>query len=196
MEPVMEEFQSTHESHELRETHDAHDTRSILVNTQKLSQGLTRTFEGISIIFASLGSKLDVTDLNGRVTQIAEEKATATETVTAKQATVESIKSTESIEKIEQSPQSEQTETSEQVQPTEPATASKPAEQAEPSEPSEPTKSSITLDDITKVIVEKIKQDRGNRERIEAIVHEYGVSVISQLDEANYEAFLAELASL
>ena len=191
----MEEFHNAHESHELHETHDAH---SILVNPQKLSQGLTRTFEGISIIFASLGSKLDVTDLNGQVTQIAKEKATATETgtVTAKQATVESIRSTESVEKAEQSPQStqsEQTETSEQAQSTEPATASKPTEQAEQTEP---TKSSITLDDITKVIVEKIKQDRGNRERIEAIVHEYGVSVISQLDEANYEAFLAELASL
>ena len=181
------------ELHNNHEFHDANDAHSILVNPQKLSQGLTRTFEGISIIFASLGSKLDVTDLNGRVTQIAEEKATATETVTAKQATVESIKSTETVEKAEQSPQSEQTETSEQAQSTEPATASKPAEQTGPSEP---TKSSITLDDITKVIVEKIKQDRGNRERIEAIVHEYGVSVISQLDEANYEAFLAELASL
>ena len=188
----MEELHNTNESHEPHETHDAH---SILVNPQKLSQGLTRTFEGISIIFESLGSKLDVTDLNGQVTQIAKEKATATETEaeTAKEATVESIKSTESIEKTEQSPQSEQTETSEQAQSPEPATASKPTEQVEQEEPA---KSSITLDDITKVIVEKIKQDRGNRERIEAIVHEYGVSVISQLDEANYEAFLAELASL
>ena len=194
----MEEFHNAHESHEPHEPHGAH---SILVNPQKLSQGLTRTFEGISIIFASLGSKLDVTDLNGQVTQIAEEKATATETgtVTAKEATVEPIKSTESVEKAEKSTQSEQTETSEQAQSPEPATASKPTEQAEQVEqvePSEPTKSSMTLDDITKVIVEKIKQDRGNRERIEAIVHEYGVSVISQLDEANYEAFLAELASL
>ena len=192
----MEEFHNAHESHEL---HEARGTRSILVNPQKLSQGLTRTFEGISIIFASLGSKLDVTDLNGRVTQIAEDKATAKETetvtVTAKQATAESIKSTESVEKAEKSTQSEQTETSEhaQAQSPEPATASKSAEQTEQAEP---TKSSITLDDITKVIVEKIKQDRGNREKIEAIVHEYGVSVISQLDEANYEAFLAELASL
>ena len=195
----MEEFHNAHESHELHEPHGAH---SILVSPQKLSQGLTRTFEGISIIFASLGSKLDVTDLNGRVTQIAEDKATAKETetvtVTAKQATAESIKSTESVEKAEKSTQSEQTETSEhaQAQSPEPATASKSAEQTEQVEPSEPTKSSITLDDITKVIVEKIKQDRGNREKIEAIVHEYGVSVISQLAEANYEAFMAELASL
>ena len=192
----MEEFHNAHESHEL---HGIHDTHSILVNPQKLSQGLTRTFEGISIIFASLGSKLDVTDLNGRVTQIAEDKATAKETetvtVTAKQATAESIKSTESVEKAEKSTQSEQTETSEhaQAQSPEPATASKSAEQTEQAEP---TKSSITLDDITKVIVEKIKQDRNNREKIEAIVHNYGVSVISQLAESKYESFLAELASL
>ena len=43
----MEEFHNAHESHELHEPHGAH---SILVNPQKLSQGLTRTFEGISII--------------------------------------------------------------------------------------------------------------------------------------------------
>ena len=151
----MEEFHNAHESHEL---HGIHDTHSILVNPQKLSQGLTRTFEGISIIFASLGSKLDVTDLTGQALQVAEEKAKTT--ATAKQGMAESIKSTEAVEKAE------------------------------------PTKSSITLDDITKVIVEKIKQDRGNREKIEAIVHEYGVSVISQLAESKYEAFLAELASL
>ena len=150
----MEEFQNAHESHELLE---ARSTHSILVNPQKLSQGLTRTFEGISIIFASLGSKLDVTDLNGRVTQIAEDKATAKETETV------TVTATESVEKTEKSTQSEQTETSEHAQSTEPATASKPTEQTEPSEPA---KSSISLDDITKVIVEKIKQDRGNREKI------------------------------
>ena len=184
----MEEFHNAHESHEL---HGIHDTHSILVNPQKLSQGLTRTFEGISIIFASLGSKLDVTDLTGQALQVAEEKAKTT--ATAKQGMAESIKSTESAEKAEQSSQSEQAKTSEQAQSPEPT---KPAKSSESAEQAEPAKSSISLDDITKVIVEKIKQDRGNREKIEAIVHNYGVSVISQLAESKYESFLAELASL
>ena len=184
----MEEFHNAHESHEL---HGIHDTHSILVNPQKLSQGLTRTFEGISIIFASLGSKLDVTDLTGQALQVAEEKAKTT--ATAKQGMAESIKSTEAVEKAEQSPQSEQAKTSEQARSPEPT---KPAKLSESAEQAEPAKSSISLDDITKVIVEKIKQDRSNREKIEAIVHNYGVSVISQLAESKYESFLAELASL
>ena len=184
----MEEFHNAHESHEL---HGIHDTHSILVNPQKLSQGLTRTFEGISIIFASLGSKLDVTDLTGQALQVAEEKAKTT--ATAKQGMAESIKSTEAVEKAEQSPQSEHAKTSEQARSPEPT---KPAKLSESAEQAEPAKSSISLDDITKVIVEKIKQDRGNREKIEAIVHNYGVSVISQLAESKYESFLAELASL
>ena len=179
----MEELHNNHESHELRGTHGAH---SILVNPQKLSQGLTRTFEGISIIFESLGSKLDVTDLTGQAKHVPEVMATATKTQDA----AEPVKT---VEKAEQPAQSEQAKTAEHVQSPEPTGAAEPAEQEEPSESA---KSSISLDDITKVIVEKIKQDRGNREKIEAIVHEYGVSVISQLDEANYEAFLAELASL
>ncbi|MBR1437823.1 MAG: hypothetical protein IJ587_04735 [Synergistaceae bacterium] len=187
----MEEFHNAHESHEL---HGIHDTHSILVNPQKLSQGLTRTFEGISIIFASLGSKLDVTDLTGQALQVAEEKAKTT--ATAKQGMAESIKSTEAVEKAEQSPQSEQAKTSEPARSPEPTKPTKPAKSSEAAEQAEPAKSPITLDDITKVIVEKIKQDRGNREKIEAIVHNYGVSVISQLAESKYESFLAELASL
>lgn len=165
------------ELHNNHEFHDANDAHSILVNPQKLSQGLTRTFEGISIIFESLGSKLDVTDLTGQAKHVAEVTAMAT-------VTQETAVSAKSVEKTEQPAQSEQAKTDEQTQPPEPAGSAEPA------------KSSITLDDITKVIVEKIKQDRNNREKIEAIVHNYGVSVISQLAEAKYEAFLAELASL
>ena len=182
----MEEFHNAHELHELHETHGIHDAHGILVNPQKLSQGLTRTFEGISIIFASLGSKLDVTDLTGQAKHVAEVTATATKTQDA----AEPVKT---VEKAEQSSQSEQAKTSEQARSPEPT---KPAKSSESAEQAEPAKSSISLDDITKVIVEKIKQDRGNREKIEAIVHNYGVSVISQLAESKYESFLAELASL
>ena len=171
----MEEFHNANESHE---NHDAH---SILVNPQKLSQGLTRTFEGISIIFESLGSKLDVldvTDLAGQVTE---------KTATAKQGTTESA---ETVEKTEQSAQSKQAKISEQTQSPE------PTESSESSESSEPAKSSITIDDITKVVVEKLKQDRENDNKIGTIVHSYGVSAISQIPESKYEAFLAEIASL
>ena len=172
----MEEFHNANESHE---NHDAH---SILVNPQKLSQGLTRTFEGISIIFESLGSKLavlDVTDLAGRVTE---------KTATAKQGTTESA---ETVEKTEQSAQSKQAKISEQTQPPEPTESSESSEES-----SEPAKSSITIDDITKVVVEKLKQDRENDNKIGTIVHSYGVSAISQIPESKYEAFLAEIASL
>ena len=185
----MEELHNTQVSHEI------HDSHNILVNPQKLSRGLTRTFEGISIIFESLGSKLDVTELSEQATRATKDAASSMTTAVNSQCTANMADAAKSIEPAESSAQSEQTEISEhaQAQSPEPATASKSAEQTEQVEP---TKSSITLDDITKVIVEKIKQDRGNREKIEAIVHEYGVSVISQLGEANYEAFMAELASL
>ena len=188
----MEEFHNAHESHDNHELHGTHDAHSILVNPQKLSQGLTRTFEGISIIFASLGSKLDVTDLNGHVTQtthVTDEAGTVT--ATAKQGTAEATKSQPA-----QSAQSTQTETAEHVHSPEPATASKSGEQAEQAGSAEQSKSSITLDDITKVIVEKIKQDRKNNERIGTIVHNYGVPAISYLPESKYETFLAEIASL
>ncbi len=180
----MEELHNTQVSHEI------HDSHNILVNPQKLSRGLTRTFEGISIIFESLGSKLDVTELSEQATRATKDAASSMTTAVNSQCTANMADAAKSIEPAESSAQSEQTETSEQAQSPE------PAEPAKSSDSADSAKSSITLDDITKVIVEKIKQDRGNREKIEAIVHEYGVSVISQLGEANYEAFMAELASL
>ena len=69
-------------------------------------------------------------------------------------------------------------------------------EAPEASSTSKSSKSSITADDITRVIVEKIKQDANNNKKIEEIVHNYGVSMISQIPNSKYEAFMAELASL
>lgn len=74
-----------------------------------------------------------------------------------------------------------------QVEGTEETSEAKEAEEAN---------SSITYDDLTKIIVEKIKQDTANNKKIEAIVNNYGVSMVSQLPKSKYEAFMAELASL
>ena len=169
------------------------ETSGIVVDVRKLSVGLKTTFEGISAIFDSLGMRFDIQQVTENLTsnnaipntQVSEKQSPHGNSLSESNR-ITSMTETggENTASNVSSEIREMTDTLEQVERNENIPSSKSA------------KSSISLDDITKVIVEKIKQNRGNREKIEAIVLNYGVSVISQLAEAKYEAFLAELASL
>ena len=69
-----------------------------------------------------------------------------------------------------------------------------PAAQQQPA--AQPLQSSLTADDITKVIVRKIKQNRSNSQKIGAILKTFGVTKVSELPTGQYEAFLTELSQL
>ena len=58
------------------------------------------------------------------------------------------------------------------------------------------TTASVTLDDITKIIVQKIKQNRSNNEKIGQILNTYGVAKVSELPPAKYEAFVTDLSAI
>ena len=66
-------------------------------------------------------------------------------------------------------------------------------EQAAPKDAPAP---GITQDDITKIIVQKIKQNRSNNEKIGAILKTYGVAKVSDLPASKYEAFLTDLSAI
>ena len=59
-----------------------------------------------------------------------------------------------------------------------------------------PAADTVTADDITKVIVRKIKQDRSNNEKIASILKSYGVAKVSDLPTGKYEAFLTDISQL
>ena len=59
-----------------------------------------------------------------------------------------------------------------------------------------PAGSTVTQDDITKIIVQKLKKDRTNNEKIGAILKTYGVAKVSELPAEKYEAFLTDLSQL
>jgi len=76
-------------------------------------------------------------------------------------------------------------------------TASKPeAPSASPSPDVSASPTKLTLDDITKVIVTKIKQNRAVNDKIGELVKAYGYKQIRELPEDKYEAFLNDLAQL
>lgn len=55
---------------------------------------------------------------------------------------------------------------------------------------------SVTVDDITKVIVAKIKQKRSNSGTIEKLLKTYKVEKVSELKPSQYEAFLTDLSQI
>ena len=55
---------------------------------------------------------------------------------------------------------------------------------------------SVTPNDITRIIVRKIKQNKENNEKILMILKTYGVERVSDLKPEQYKAFVTDLAAL
>lgn len=73
------------------------------------------------------------------------------------------------------------------------APADKPTEPPAEQKPRVPI---LTKDDITAVIVAKIKQKRSNNEKIGQLLKAYGVGALSELPAEKYEAFLTDISQL
>lgn len=67
---------------------------------------------------------------------------------------------------------------------------------AEPPAEQKPRVPILTKDDITSVIVAKIKQKRSNNEKIGQLLKAYGVGALSDLPAEKYEAFLTDISEL
>ena len=137
-----------------------------LVNAELLSQGLKTAFTGIAMVFDSLGA-------SGAATEIkAAQEAQPAPTVPAVS---------------QSSPGAENGQEEAEDLPFDP----------EPKEPDKPSPApAVTIDDITKVIVAKIKKKRDNNARIGALLKSYGVEKVSGLPPEKYEAFLTDISEL
>lgn len=71
----------------------------------------------------------------------------------------------------------------------------KAAEEAENTSLSATT-GSVSQDDITRIIVQKIKQNRSNNEKIGEILKSYGAAKVSDLSPSQYEAFITDLTAI
>ena len=145
----------------------------VLVDAELLSQGLKTAFTGIGMVFDSLGASGAADEIKA-----AQETSPSPTISAASQVSSE----TEEKEKMEALP----------FDP-EPKTPDKPAEPAADKLTPAP---SVTIDDITKVIVVKIKKKRDNNARIGALLKSYGVEKVSGLPPEKYEAFLTDISEL
>ena len=154
-------------------------TPTVTVSMKKLIAGVGTMFAGVLQMLEALEPQA-AKQLMDRVAQDAEtDQASANDTVSAKEET-EPVNETETTV--------EQTDAEEQAAPVK-------GEVQDPAPASDQTQT-VTVDDITKIIVRKVKQDRTNNEKIGSILKTYGVARVSELPTAKYEAFLTDISQL
>lgn len=154
-------------------------TPTVTVSMKKLVAGVGTMFAGVLQMLEALEPQA-AKQLMNRVVQDAEkDQAAANATVSAQEET-EPVNETEA--------------TAEQADAEEQAVRVK-GEVQDPAPASDQTQT-VTVDDITKIIVRKVKQDRTNNEKIGSILKTYGVARVSELPTAKYEAFLTDISQL
>ncbi len=193
----------------------------IAVDARKLSLGLKTAFEGVAMVFDSLGvdACFEVEEKKpGKKSQkIEEESQKAAEK--AQKAEEKAQKAAEESQKVEDEKTtnscvetaSEEEKVLEVENETEDARADATGitngsgsndvssdDHADEGEMKEAVAAvpSISLDDLTKVIVQKIKQNRSNNAKIGSILKTYGVAKVSELPAEKYEAFLTDLSQI
>ena len=69
-----------------------------------------------------------------------------------------------------------------------------PKKKAAPKKKQEQT--TLTADDLIRVVTQKIKKDRSNKEKVLALLKSYGASKVSDIPADKYEAFLTDVSQL
>ena len=174
----------------------------ITVDAKKLSLGLKTAFEGVSMIFDSLGADagFDMTEKE----EVKAKKSSASKSKAKENTNPEQEEKDESSnagydgdaiapDTADDSASDDAVEAAETTETVEPV---KSVEQSDSSAKQKEYVSSVTLDDVTKIIVQKIKKDRSNNEKIGQILKTYGVTKVGELDPKKYEAFLTDLGAL
>lgn len=159
----------------------------IAVDARKLSQGLKMTFEGMAMVFDSIG--VDAAKLNVEVVKpevqddkAAEDKAGGVEETVS--------------EEHNAAPDAEAKDTATEAETEDAAEGTTAEAQSEAHPDASELTSAVSIDDITKIIVQKIKQNRKNNEKIGSILKTYGVAKVGDLPASKYEAFLTDLSAI
>ena len=92
------------------------------------------------------------------------------------------------------------------TQPTEPEKSEQDNTPATAPEPESPKKkatskkkqeqTALTADDLIRVVTQKIKQNRANKEKVLALLKSYGAAKVSDIPPDKYEAFLTDVSQL
>lgn len=200
------------------------DELNALNAPKKVVDGLVEVFDGLAQMFAGVSEQLDMLAANAKtedelelpvaeqpVLPVTEKKGPAVSHPRKKP-----VKKTKKVEEaapsaIEEAVNSESSETAESEHPVDDADAlpweEDTGQKEVPSDKTtdkdtpaakEKTQSAVTItkDEITAVIVAKIKKKRDNNEKIGQLLKTYGVAQLSDLPAEKYEAFLADVSQI
>lgn len=186
--------------------------RYAAVEIRAFGQGMQKLFEGVAEVFAAIGAEepdrlaLEKAKWKHAADGVAENKSGANEG-----------EHTHEKEKFEARPDGSDYDDNHidmaAVPENDPVmkeakAAEKVAEAAGNAEHEEPEKdkkavkkgktaqSSVSQDDITKIIVQKIKQNRNNNEKIGQLLKTYGAARVGDLPADKYEAFITDLSAI
>lgn len=150
-----------------------HQENTVSVDMAKLTEGINLVFSGAVKMLEAMGTvdvslALNAANIPAVVDTGGEPNMEETDKATEETVTTPD----DPQEKTEEKPPEEK--------PQKPGNAARP----------------ITTDDITRIIVRKIKQNKDNNEKIGQVLKTYGVERVSDLKPDKYEAFVTDLAAL
>ncbi len=202
------------------------DELNALIAPKKVVDGLAEVFDGLAQMFAGVSEQLDTLAVNADpeeklelpmavqpVPAVSEKKGAAASHPRKKPvkktkkvedaAPVVTEDETEDVSTVEESAaeetvNSESSEGTDTEHPVDDADALPwPEDTGQKDAQAEaPSTVTITKDDITAVIVAKIKKKRDNNEKIGQLLKTYGVAQLSDLPAEKYEAFLADVSQI
>lgn len=147
------------------------------VQTQRIVNGINLMFAGIGEILSAMEP-----DMAKAVQALAK-------------ATSGNLEDYEEILGADEVPWDTEPEKSEQDNT--PATAPEPEppkKKAAPKKKQEQT--ALTADDLIRVVTQKIKKNRANKEKVLALLKSYGAAKVSDIPTDKYEAFLTDVSQL
>ena len=139
---------------------------------EKLPVQTQRLVNGINLMFAGIGEILSAMEPN---------MAKSLQTL----ANMETAKDALGYEELP----TEDTATEETAAEPEKKPKAKPKKVAD-----KPTE--LTVDDLIKVVTQKIKQNRSNKDKVLGLLKSYGAAKVSDVPAEQYEAFITDLSQL
>ena len=202
------------------------DEMNVLNAPKKVVDGLTEVFEGLAQMFEGVSDQLELLGADAvpedkRIFPIVDQEAPAVSEkkgASASHPRKKPIKKTRKVEeasdKLEEPVTDSNSDATADIQPDAENSAGEaeeeenfPADDADALPWAEDTGQketpaeaqsavTITKDEITAVIVAKIKKKRDNNEKIGQLLKTYGVAQLSDLPAEKYEAFLADVSQI
>ena len=188
-------------------------SEGISIETSKVIQGMGLVFSGAMTMLVAIHPKISVDpaelmclmtgDREG-LARLAEMKKAKTadkdkeEAHETQNADVGSNDSSASVPDapVDGDPEKPVTESRDTADKPAEAEAQKKAEAPKAAEAKKEASVTVTQDDITKIIVQKIKADRSNNAKIGQLLKDYGAARVSELPASKYEAFITDLSAI